>query len=179
MLRFFSRRAGVLALASLAFMVGGLFVWQALFDVLDRNTLFWMLTATLGLGIVSFFAFAGTFLFKSLFVAGEGTVLSRMSALSWLVGASVIAVLFWQMVIAIAHALGIGPHDLTAEQVLVYVIEQTLSGMLLDIMEVYDIRISDVTYDPHDYAFATLVLGMRLTGSFVVAALLVKVFSRK
>lgn len=59
-----------------------------------------------------------------------------------------------------------------------YAAEQIVSGALLDILEVYRIRFTAITYDVTDYAAATLTLGMRLTGSIIVAALLVRSFRR-
>ena len=179
MFGFLYRRSGVLALGTFFLMLFALFVIQAAYDAMDPKVAAISIIVVMLGGIFAFFAFAVAFLYKAVIAGGESTALGRVGAFGWLVGSSLVAVVFWYMALGIASAVHIGPADITPERGLTYVAEQTLSGMLLDIMEVYNIRISDVTYDPNDYAFATLVLGMRLTGSFVVAALLVKVFARR
>ena len=118
-------------------------------------------------------------MYKSFVVANDGAAAGGLSLLGYFAGSTAVAVLFWYLMIGVGAATGIAPNDLTPEQGLAYVVEQLLSGMLLDIMEVYDLRLTDVAYAPGEYGFATLTLGMRLTGSFVVAALLLKVFSSR
>ena len=179
MLSFFARRSGVLALASFFLMLFLLAFIQAAFSLMDPKVAAVLIIVIMLVGMLAFFAFGAAFLYKSLVVARDATALGRVGAFGWLVGSAVVAVLFWYLALGVAGALGIGPQDLTPERGLAYVAEQTLSGMLLDIMEVYSIRLSDVTYAPDDTAFATLTLGMRLTGSLVVASLLLKVFAAR
>jgi hypothetical protein len=54
-----------------------------------------------------------------------------------------------------------------------FAFQHVLSGLCLDVIEVYQLRISGVAYDPNNFAQATLVFAMHLVGNFGLGALLV------
>jgi hypothetical protein len=179
MFRFLGRRAGVLALSSLGFVFFSILAIQAFFPLLNRDAALIGVIVIMLVGIPAFLVLGGVFLYKSFVVANDSASVGGARLLGYFAGSTAVAVLFWYLMIGVGAATGLAPKDLTPEQGLTYVVEQMLSGMLLDIMEVYDLRLTDVTYAPGEYGFATLTLGMRLTGSFVVAAPLLKVFSSR
>src|SRR5262245_40670284 len=107
MLRFLSRRSGVLALATFFLTLFTLFFISAAYDTMDpKVAAITTLVVMLG-GFLAFFVFAAMFLFKAVVAASDTSVLGRVGAFGWLAGSSVVAVLFWYMVLGIAGAVHI------------------------------------------------------------------------
>lgn len=170
---FLYRRSGVLAF--------GLFALAIVMAVLRQNGASGIPKELYGfLGLLSG-AISLAFLIKSYTEAHSVGRAGGVWLLLHAVGAFFAALIAWWFILLLLTGSSpfiLGLVRAQGSMVFKYVAEQLLAGALFDLLEAYKIRLTEVDYPAGDLIAATIVFGIRLTGSAIVAALAIRALTQ-